>query len=77
MKSVFFYFEAIWGRSHTKIDSQLMDRFKVGKKEILYNIFDSKSYLVLRCRESWPMYASFEEDKFLRKEKWNAKYDGK
>ena len=49
----------------------------IEKKKTLYNIFDSKSYLVLRCRKSWPMYTSFEEDKFLRKEKWNAKYESK
>lgn len=27
-----------------------------------------------RARRSWPMFASYEEDLCLRKEKWNSKY---
>jgi hypothetical protein len=73
----FFYFEAIWGRSHTRWDGQLAERFGVVKKETLYKIFDAKACLVLRCRSSWPTYATHEEDKYLRKEKWNAKYENK
>ena len=28
------------------------------------------------CREKWPRYATYDEDRDLRKEKWNEDYDG-
>ena len=39
--------------------------------------FDKKCRIALEARSSWPRYASFEEDKKMRKEKWNGKYEGK
>ena len=41
------------------------------------DIFDSKLSIVISCRSSWPQFASYVEDSFLRKSKWNDKYEGK
>lgn len=40
-------------------------------------VFDSKRTQDLHCRASWPVYASYDEDIRLRKEKRNEEYDGK
>lgn len=72
----FFFFEAIYGRSHTCWDYTVMERYRVSRKAELYKIFDHKLTLVKRCRSSWPTYASYEEDKQLRKTKWD-RYNGK
>ena len=47
------------------------------QKETVYNIFYAKTHLVLCCQRTWPTYASYDEDKLLRKAKQNGKYDGK
>ena len=48
--------------------------FRTASMRSVYKIFDHKTYLVLCCQSSWPTYVSYEEDKALRKEKWDAKY---
>ena len=45
--------------------------------QILRRVFDSKTQIALTCCLSWPVYALYQEDKDLRKEKWNAKYETK
>jgi len=40
----------------------------MSRKENRLKMFDSKNNLVLRCRESCPMYVSYDEDKRLQKE---------
>ena len=37
---------------------------------------EAKLELVKACRESWPRYASFEEDQALMKQKWKERYKG-
>ena len=36
----------------------------------LLKVFDSKLRMILRARESWPTYCSYEEDVSLMKKKW-------
>jgi len=45
-------------------------------KPVALDVFDSILQLVLRSRSTWPRFATFDEDKYLRKLKW-TKYDGK
>ena len=63
-----YYFEALLERTHTRWED-LSAMYRISDRKIARNVFDSKSYLVLRCRSSWPTYVSYEEDKILRKEK--------
>ena len=39
------------------------------------HVVDTRLKYVPQCQSIWPRYASYEEDKALRKDKWNAKYD--
>ena len=71
-----YYFEAVWGRTHTRWED-LAAMFKISDRKIGRKVFDSKTYLILRCRSSWPVFVSLNEDKILRKEKWNDKYENK
>jgi hypothetical protein len=72
----FLFFEVIWHRSVTRwID--VSNTYKYERVHILRQVFDQKAYLVKCCRASWPTYVSYEEDRKLRKVKWNAKYDKK
>jgi hypothetical protein len=68
------YFDTVWGRNGTRWNTTSLERFGVANRNVLYKIFDAKNHLILRCRSSWPSYASHKEDKHLRKEKWNVKY---
>ena len=70
------FYEMMWGKTHTRVDD-LVATFHIERYETFYKIIDHKLDLVLNCRKSWPTYASFEEDKLLRKEKWNEKYGDK
>ena len=45
------------------------------REDVLRSIFDFRLFLVLKCRCSWPLYASHNEDVRLRKEKWNERYE--
>ena len=67
------FFEMMWGKTHTRVED-LVDMYRVESFKHYYAIIEHKLDLVLCCRQSWPTYASFEEDKLLRKEKWNEKY---
>jgi hypothetical protein len=72
----FFYLEWIWGRTLTRWqDAASEQQYHVDEKTLM-NIFDNKRKTVLRCRLSWPVYLSYEEDRRLRKTKWNNKYEG-
>ena len=43
---------------------------------VAQQVVDYRMTQVLICRKSWPKYARHEEDCKMRKDKWNAKYDG-
>ena len=38
-------------------------------------VFDQNLNIVRCARESWPKYASLDEDLMLRKEKWEGRYN--
>ena len=40
----------------------------------MQHIFWDKLEIIKACFESWPRFASFQEDYILRKEKWKEKY---
>ena len=63
----------MWGKTHTRLED-LVGTYRLDKNNTFYHIIEHKLDLVLDCRKSWPEFASFEEDKLLRKEKWEAKY---
>ena len=67
------FFEMMWGKTHTRVED-LIKMYRIPKYNSYYSIIDQKLDLALACRKSWPAYASFEEDKLLRKEKWDNKY---
>lgn len=72
------YFDCVWGRGEPRWNKKIMNRYNIPRKILLYKIFDSKNELLLKCRRSWPTYASlFHEDAMLRKDKWNEKYAGR
>ena len=66
-------FEMMWGKTHTRV-GDLLGMYRIDRFQTLYSIIGSKLDLVLNCRRSWPSYASLEEDKLLRKDKWDEKY---
>ena len=72
----FLFFEYLWGRTHSRLeDLAAIYRIHSGKR-MIYKIIQQKMEMVLSCRDSWPTYVSFEEDKELRDEKWDLKYNG-
>ena len=73
----FFYAEWIWGRTLVRWeDAESKREYGIDKKTLM-KVFDNKLQIVRTARKSWPTYASYEEDKDLRKEKWNDRYRGK
>lgn len=63
------------GKTWTRWED-LLQTFNISE-QTFYKVFDSKIRLLKRCRDSWPPYASHEEDVKLRGEKWNMKYGSK
>ena len=71
----FAYFEWTWGRTHTRwVD--LESRYKVSERT-LKRIILKKRGIVLKARQKWPFFVSFEEDLALRDPRWNERYSGK
>ena len=68
-------FEYVWNRSLTRFQD-LSKAFDDVRDEDLRQILDAKFDIIWNARNSWPMFASFEEDKALQKEKWASRYDG-
>jgi DDE superfamily endonuclease len=68
----YVYYEFVWGRSERRwVDIER----KYNKSErTLRRLFDYKRYLHRKCRESWPIYATIEEDMRLRQAKWTDRY---
>ena len=56
--------------------SRLCDTHKVygPVKKKLIKFIDSKYQIEQMSRQSWPVYASYEEDKELMKNKWGMEY---
>ena len=71
----FMHFEFKWGRTLTRI-GDVPKKYGPDQKYIKREI-QLKYSIERRAVESWPKYASYEEDKKFRdSEKWDAKYDG-
>lgn len=66
----FLTFEMIWGRSWINQVS-LVQEFHLNA-ERKNDIVDAKIGQILKCRNSWPRYATHAEDLSLRPEKWNG-----
>ena len=68
----FLHFEYIWSRSLTRI-IDLQMTYGIYPREIT-NLLAAKYDIEFLALRSWPIYASYEEDKKLMKEKWRRKY---
>ena len=70
----FFFFEFCYRRTPTRwIDSTSSKNFGT-YPNLLTNFFDDTLFLVLCARERWLKYATLNEDKALRKDKWNEPF---
>ena len=71
----FFAFEYLWGRTISRWwDAEA--EMNINRQATLI-IFRTKLDMIKACRESWPRYASYNEDFALMKDKWKEKYKGK
>jgi hypothetical protein len=68
----FLYFERIWGRSAMRF-VDLARHFDISTDHAR-NVFRPKLRLVIEARDRWPPYASYDEDRNLRDEKWTDRY---
>ena len=68
----FMHFEYKWGRTTARI-WDVSKEYGPNSRDVEM-IISSKYSIELRARQRWPVYASYEEDKQLRKGKWNVKY---
>lgn len=68
----FLHREYSWGKSLTRIED-VTATFGIYDRDVRRVIAD-KYDIEFRALMSWPMYASYEEDKALRKKKWDGKY---
>ena len=71
----FMTFEYVWNRSLTRVED-VEKTFSDLRREDILKVIDAKQYICRSSRESWPMFASFEEDKKLQKDKWTSRYHG-
>jgi hypothetical protein len=71
----FMAFEYVWNRSVTRL-VDVSNAFGDIRIEDVIQILDAKLDIYWKSRRSWPMFASFDEDKKLQKEKWNSRYYG-
>ena len=70
----FMAFEYVWNRSVTRLVDVSKAFGDVHEEDVL-RILDAKLDICWNSRKRWPMFASFEEDKTLQKEKWASRYD--
>ena len=68
----FFFYEYTWGRTIVRWwDAE--KEMKIHRNS-LQRIFQYKLGVAKACRQSWPHYASYNEDHALMKQKWMDKY---
>ena len=71
----YFFFEFEWGRTLTRWQDA---KAKYGPEpKYLRSIYRHKIALLRRAHLLWPKFASYEEDRQLRKPKWESKYGEK
>lgn len=68
-------FEYIWNRSVNRLED-VQKTFSGIREEDILKVLDAKLNMFRRCRDRWPMFAFFDEDKSLQKDKWASRYDG-
>ena len=71
----FMTFEYMWNRSINRLEDVGKTYSNLRKEDIL-RVFDAKLDICSNAHKTWPMFASFEEDKKLQKEKWSLRYNG-
>ena len=57
-------------------DACSKEEYGIGKQYLL-SVFDSKLFMELSCRGSWPLFVSYEEDFHFMREIYKVIYDGK
>ena len=73
-----FYFEMMLGKALTTWEIAEHDTRGYGlHQKGLREVFDQKTHLVLECRESWPAFATYKEDKQFMGEEAKKDYAGK
>ena len=72
----FLFFQIMWGRTQTRWEdiADKEDGFGVGATHLL-RVFDLKMDVVMTSRESWPTFASFEEDKEFSGDAFKNRYE--
>eukprot|EP00984_Skeletonema_dohrnii_P019779 scaffold9516_cov128-Skeletonema_dohrnii-CCMP3373.AAC.1 len=65
----FMMFEYVWNRTLTRLED-VQKTFSDLRLEDVLRVVDAKLDICSTSRDSWPMFASFEEDKALQKDKW-------
>ena len=74
----YLFFEFMWGRTKTRwidITGSSTEGFGIDDKDAR-RIFDSKLAMVESCRNHWPAFATYEEDKEYSEEKFKERYVG-
>ena len=72
-----YVFRNFWGRTQSRwIDSSDVDDGYGIRKGTIISIYDNKLEMVAQCRESWPAFLWFEEDKKFCDESMKKKYEG-
>eukprot|EP00956_Cyclotella_meneghiniana_P040674 scaffold202164_cov66-Cyclotella_meneghiniana.AAC.2 len=73
----FMVFEYVWGKSLTRLVD--VEKEYCIRKHIVESIISAKVDIAFRCLNSWPIYASYDEDVSLRerKQKWKTKWSKK
>ena len=71
----FLMFEYVWNRSLTRLED-VQKTFSDLRREDVLEVIDAKLTICRASRDSWPMFASFQEDKTLQQDKWASRYHG-
>ena len=68
----FMLFEIVWGKTMKRFVDMCSDNnYGIGDKAAR-STFDKKIIMVIKCKCSWSMFASFEEDKALKDPTWTS-----
>ena len=68
------FFEFTWGRTKLRwADLSASDSYGIDDK-MARTIFDSKMNIIIECREWWPAFTTFEEDKEMSDDKYKKRY---
>jgi hypothetical protein len=71
----FLFFEWTWGRSFTRLEDA-EEKYSFNEKSAR-RVIQQKRSIILLSRQCWPFFATHEEDKLLRAERWKDRYSDK